>query len=137
MRQEELFKIIGILIVSCFIIYIVMKILQPSHSNMYMLQQGTIREGMTNGEAGTSSSYAAELKAQVVKLQDELLVSKYRKDYETAIINLDDYLGYQMLKQALNMKTGDELDIKTVNNLNILKNARDSLDTAMTFLDKQ
>jgi hypothetical protein len=136
--QEDLFKIIGILLVSFFIIYFIVK--------MFHLQVSVI-EGLTNadgtnvssGEAGTAASYAASIKAQVVKLQDELLIPKYRKDYESVIINLDDYVGMLMIKQVLNIKPSD--DIKTtvdaINNLNVLKNAKESLNTTMTFLDKQ
>ena len=113
---------------------------------MFQLQTSVI-EGLTNessvtptsGEAGTATSYAASIKAQVVKLQDELLVAKYRKDYESAIINLDDYVGYLMIQQTLNMKLNG--DIKTTidlfNNLNVLKSAKESLNATMTFLDKQ
>jgi hypothetical protein len=119
---------------------------------MFHLQTSVI-EGLTNadgtitpdatapssGEAGTAASYAAAIKAEVVKLQDELLVAKYRKDYESAIINLDDYIGYLMIKQTLNMKIG--ADVKTnlefINALNILKSAKESLNVTMTFLDKQ
>jgi hypothetical protein len=131
--NEEMIKIIGILIVSFFIIYVVLKIF---HSNV---------EGMTNqplptsGEAGTSSSYASAIKSKVVKLQDELLISKYRKDYESIIINLDDYVGYLMLQQILNLKTNDDVksNIEILNNLNTLKTSKESLNIAMTFLDKQ
>ena len=93
----------------------------------------------SSGEAGTASSYSAAIKAQVVKLQDELLVSKYRKDYEAAIINLDDYIGYLMIKQVLNMKVSDNLQANmiSINNLNSLKSARDSLNSTMNYLDKQ
>jgi hypothetical protein len=143
MKQDEFFKIIGILIVSFLIIYFVVK--------MFKLQ-ATVLEGLTNGsddtdsslsssngEAGTAASYAATIKAQTVKLQDELLISKYRKDYENVIINLDDYLGYVMIKQVLNMKVSDNLqaNMVSINNLNSLKSAKDSLNTTMTFLDKQ
>jgi len=143
MKQDEFFKIIGILLVSFFIIYMVVK--------MFKLQ-ATVLEGLTNGsdnsdsslsssngEAGTAASYAATIKAQTVKLQDELLISKYRKDYETVIINLDDYIGYLMIKQVLNMKVSDNLqaNMVSINNLNSLKSAKDSLNTTMTFLDKQ
>jgi hypothetical protein len=143
MKQDEFFKIIGILLVSFFIIYMVVK--------MFKLQ-ATVLEGLTNGsdssdsslsssngEAGTAASYAATIKAQTVKLQDELLISKYRKDYETVIINLDDYIGYLMIKQVLNMKVSDNLqaNMVSINNLNSLKAAKDSLNTTMTFLDKQ
>jgi hypothetical protein len=144
MKQDEFFKIIGIIIVSFFIIYFTMKILHPQSNVIEGLTNadGTISSSATppsSGEAGTASSYAAAIKAQVVKLQDELLVPKYRKDYETAIINLDDYIGYLMIKQSLNMKLDGNMksNIEAVNNLNILKNAKESLNATMTFLDKQ
>ena len=140
--HEEFFKIVGILIVCFFIIYIVVK--------MFHLQS-TVLEGLTNGtettttvnpssgEAGTAASYAASIKANVVKIQDELLVSKYRKDYETAIINLDDYIGYLMIKQTLNMNLNGDIksNIETINTLNILKSSKEALNSTMTFLDKQ
>ena len=138
MKQDEFFKIIGIVIVSFFIIYMAIK--------MFQLQTSVI-EGLTNessigptsGEAGTATSYAASIKAQVVKLQDELLVAKYRKDYESAIINLDDYIGYLMIQQTLNMKLNGDMKttIDLLNNLNVLKSAKESLNATMTFLDKQ
>jgi hypothetical protein len=141
--HEEFFKIIGILIVCFFIIYIVVK--------MFHLQ-ATVLEGLTNGtettttntipssgEAGTAASYAAAIKANVVKIQDELLVSKYRKDYESAIINLDDYIGYLMIKQSLNMNLNGDIkaNIEAINNLNILKGSKEALNSTMAFLDKQ
>ena len=144
MKQDEFFKIIGIIIVAFFIIYMATK--------MFKLQTSVI-EGLTNsdgssmatstppssGEAGTAASYAAAIKAQVVKLQDELLIAKYRNDYETAIINLDDYIGYLMIKQALNLKLDEDIrsNLDAINNLNILKSSKDSLNATMTFLDKQ
>ena len=147
MNQDEFFKIVGILIVSFFIIYMVVK--------MFHLQTSVI-EGLTNadgtispsseigtapssGEAGTATSYAAAIKAQVVKIQDELLVAKYRKDYEAVIINLDDYIGYLMIKQTLNMKINGDIksNLDSINALNILKTSKESLNATMTFLDKQ
>ena len=108
MNQDEFFKIIGIIIVCFFIIYMVTKMfkLQTSIIEGLTNADGTISSSSTppsSGEAGTASSYAAAIKSQVVKLQDELLIAKYRKDYESAIINLDDYIGYMMIKQVLNM----------------------------------
>ena len=93
----------------------------------------------SSGEAGTATSYAAAIKAQSVKLQDELLIAKYRKDYEAAIINLDDYIGYLMIKQSLNMKPAGDIksNLDAINALNILKSAKESLNATMTFLDKQ
>jgi hypothetical protein len=134
--NDELFKLIGITIVAAFIIYMVIK--------MFQLQVKVV-EGLANqvdsttGEAGTSTTYAASIKAQVVKLQDELLISKYRKDYETAIINLDDYISFLMIKQSLNMKVDGDVksNIESINSLNSLKSAKDSLNVTMKFLDSQ
>ena len=137
--EEDLFKIVGIIIVGFFVIYMVLK--------MFKLQKSVV-EGLTNadsttspvsGEAGTAAEYAAGIKASLVKLQDELLVGKYRSDYEAAIINLDDYIGYLMIQQTLNMKfDGDiKLQMESINNLNILKNAKESLNATMAYLDKQ
>ena len=141
MKQDEFFKIIGILLVSFFIIYIVVKMFKLQATVLEGLTNGsdTATGNPTNGEAGTAASYSASIKAQTVKLQDELLISKYRKDYENVIINLDDYIGYLMIKQVLNMKITDNLEANmvSINNLNNLKTARDSLNTTMTFLDKQ
>jgi hypothetical protein len=138
MKQDEFFKIIGIVIVSFFIIYMTIK--------MFQIQTRVI-EGLTNndpltsatGEAGTATSYAEAIKAQVVKLQDELLVAKYRKDYETAIINLNDYVGYLMIQQTLNMTINGDLktNIDLLNNLNVMNTAKVSLNATMTFLDQQ
>jgi hypothetical protein len=144
--EDDLFKMVGILFVSLFIIYIVVKLFHL---------QASVLEGLTNpdtnnnstsvtstsvsGEAGTSASYAAGIKAQVVKLQDELLISKYRKDYETAIINLDDYCGMLLLQNALNMNTTGDMkaNMEKLNNMNTLRQAKDSLNVAMKFLDSQ
>ena len=143
MNQEEIFKIMGIIVVSFFIIYMTLK--------MFSLQTKVI-EGLTNpdetvntsynsssGESGNAISYASSIKSRVIKLQDELLISKYKKNYEDVIINLDDYISYLMIKQTLNMKLDGDLDsnIEAIEKLNILKNSKDSLNATMTFLDKQ
>ena len=142
MHQDEFFKIVGIIIVCFFIIYMAV--------NMFHLQTKVV-EGLTtgsdsestiapsSGEAGSAASYAAAVKAQVVKLQDELLISKYRKDYEAAIINLDDYFGFSMIRLALNLKMNDDnkANFEIIGKLNALKGARDALNATMAFLDKQ
>jgi hypothetical protein len=152
MHQDEFFKIVGILIVCFFIIYMVVKMFHLQTSVIEGLTNGS--DALTNGsdstntsttvtpasgEAGTATSYAASIKAQSVKLQDELLIAKYRKDYEAAIINLDDYIGYLMIKQSLNMKPAGDIksNLDAINALNILKSAKESLNATMTFLDKQ
>lgn len=139
--MNEFLKIIVFLSVTIIIIYMI--------SLFFPHQKKSVFEGLTNpdgtitssasGEAGTAASYAAAIKAQTVKIQDELLISKYRKDYETAIINLDDYAGMLMIKQILNMKldADPKAVIEALNGVTMLKDARESLNIAMKFLDSQ
>ena len=61
----------------------------------------TIGSSSENGIAGNAATYGANIKSQTIKLQDTLLISKYRSDYETAILNLDDLVNNLMLKTAL------------------------------------
>lgn len=94
------------------------------------------KDNKDNNIAAASTSFVDTLKAETIKMQDELLVSKYRKDYEDAIINMDDYAGFLMIKEVLNAKLESSDDfIKTANNLNALRSMKDSLNTTMKFLD--
>jgi len=130
--NEDLIKIIGVLFLGLFIIYLAMKTF-------------TIKEGLenatspSNGEAGNAASYAAALKAKTVQLQDTLLVSKYRSDYENVIINMDDYLSMSMLKLILDMDNSNDIktNITTLTAINTLSEAKKSLNETMAFIDKQ
>lgn len=118
----EIYKIIGALLLGLFIIYV---------------STQSYKEGMTNNKPSEEvpiGEYVSILKAQVTKLSDSLLLSKYKSEYENAIIMMDDYIGFSMLKHISTMKT---LDKNNLDYLISLKNAKDSLNIAMTFLDKQ
>jgi hypothetical protein len=88
-----------------------------------------------DNEAAASTSFVAALKAKTIQMQDELLIGKYRKQYEDAIINMDDYAGFLMMKEILNTKMEPENFIKTASNLNTLRTLKDSLNATMKFLD--
>jgi hypothetical protein len=139
---EDLLKIGAILIVSIFIIYLMM--------NTFHLREGlenaedtTTTEATdavgANGEAGSAANYAAAIKAKTVKLQDSLLISKYRSDYENVIINMDDYLSMLMLKVALDLDASADIktNAETLALMNTLSNAKKSLNETMAFIDKQ
>jgi hypothetical protein len=103
-----------------------------------------IFEGLENqlplgstGEAGNAATYSANIKSEVIKLQDSLLISKYRKDYEHAIINLEDLINFSMLKVALNLSNDPVKDIKNIEALNTLNNSKVSLNGIMKFVDSQ
>jgi len=91
----------------------------------------------SNGEAGNAANYAANIKAEVIKLQDSLLITKYRKDYENAIINLEDLINFSMLKVVLSLTNDPVKDVKNIEALNTLNNAKVSLNGVMKFVDSQ
>lgn len=142
--QEDFFQILGVLVIGCGILYIVVK--------LFVIQRRVV-EGLTgtgtgtasasgssgpsppSGEAGSASSYAAAVKAWTVTLQDELLVSKYRPNYESIIIQMDDYVGYLMLQQLLNVDPSNPWEV--MNRLTVLNQSKDALNNTMLFLDKQ
>jgi hypothetical protein len=104
--------------------------------------QTSVLEGLTNnqttGVTSSANSYSELIKSEAVKLQDSLLVSKYRTDYENVILNMDDFVNMLMLNLVLNMKnTSDHSQvIDSFNKLNTLTRAKESLNTCMQVLDK-
>ena len=129
--NKDLLKIMGILLISFFIIYLVIhtfkiKTVEGLENNV---------ETSANGEAGNAANFAAQIKAKTVQLQDSLLIQKYRQDYENIIINMDDYFSMLMLKTVLNLEeTGDGKQIAA---LNALSTAKKTLNEIMAFVDKQ
>ena len=122
----------------CLVVYIIFR----------NLNYPNVREGMTdasgntivastqsNGISGNAASYAASLKASTIKLQDTFLISKYRADYESSILNLDDLISNLMLKIALtvNQENPDE----AVEKLAKMQQAKVALNSVMKFVDSQ
>lgn len=88
----------------------------------------------TNGFAGNAAAYGASIKVKTIKSQDEVLISKYRKDYETVILNLDDLVNNVMLKTALEIDIDKPYEgLKKLADLNQSKLA---LNNVMKFVDK-
>lgn len=155
MDGEDILKMIGFLVVAIFVIHYFIGCVHVQTSVIEGLTNadttttttdttstGTTSTSTTtnNGVAGNAANYAASIKAKTIQIQDELLISKYRKDYESAIINIDDYINIMMLKQVLSMNsnnTNQKANIEMLNSLNVLKNAKDALNTTMKFLDTQ
>ena len=88
----------------------------------------------SNGVAGGAAAYAANIKAQVIKLQDTTLISKYRADYENVVINMDDLVNNLMLQVTLNVdQSKPEASLAKLAQLN---QAKAALNSVMKFIDK-
>jgi hypothetical protein len=87
----------------------------------------------TNGIAGSAQNYAANIKSMTIKNQDMLLISKYRNDYENAILNLDDLINTMMLQTALTVDNSKPM--ASIEKLNQLNSAKGALNSVMKFVD--
>jgi hypothetical protein len=88
-----------------------------------------------NGIAGNAPSSGAQIKATTIKLQDTFLISKYRSDYETTILNLDDLVDNLMLKTVLSIDISNPVD--DLKKLSEMNQAKMALNNVMKFVDKQ
>ena len=117
--------------------------------NFKYTNQYSLIEGMTDasendvtsigneiaGIAGNAASYGAQIKADTIKLQDAFLIAKYRSDYETVILNLDDFINNLMLKNTLSFDKENPTD--SISKLVELQQAKVALNSVMKFVDGQ
>ena len=86
-----------------------------------------------NGVAGGAAAYAANIKLNVIKIQDQLLISKYRTDYENVILNLDDLVSNLMLQTALTIYTTKPTE--SLVKIQELGQTKIALNSIMKFID--
>ena len=97
-----------------------------------------------NGEAARSEAFNKLLKARIASLQDKLLISKYRTQYENILLSLDDYFKLTMLQTSLQIKPHLETEPGKPNpnmqlfaSMKAMSDARGTLNGIMTYLDSQ
>ena len=136
--QKELMNLF-LFIAICFIAYILFRHFE--YKNQYGIIEGmtdgsgNVTPSSTNGIAGNAASYGATIKAANIKMQDTFLISKYRSDYETAILNLDDLLSSLMLQTALTVNPQNPQS--TIKQLAEMNQAKTALNIVMKYVDKQ
>jgi len=87
------------------------------------------------GAAGNAANYATTIKNAAIQMQDMLLTSKYQSNYETVILNMDDYVNNLMLSTALSVDPKNPLP--TIKALNELNNSKTALNAVMKYIDSQ
>jgi hypothetical protein len=122
----------------CLIVYIIFR---NFHFGKFQFREGmTDASGNTivppsDGIAGNAASYAASLKAATIKAEDTLLISKYRTDYENAILNLDELLNTHMLNIALTVNPSNVTE--SVAELSKCQQSLLALNSVMKFVDSK
>ena len=129
----------------CFFAYLIFRNMNNNYLNR---DQYNYIEGMTtstdvsgnqpttsvsNGVAGNAAAYAAQIKSQAIKIEDQLLITKYRTDYENVILNLDELINDLILQAALNVNLTNPQ--QSMVQLSQLQQAQGALNSAMKYID--
>jgi len=112
----------------CFILYLVF-----SSFNKIEGMTTNTEETTTNGIAGNAANYVANIKAQTIRIQDTLLISKYRSDYENAVISMDDMVNNLMLRTVLSVNK--DKPEEALRSLVMLNESKAALNNVMKFID--
>ena len=88
---------------------------------------------VSNGVAGNAAAYAAQIKSQAIKIEDQLLITKYRTDYENVILNLDELINDLILQAALNVNLTNPQ--QSMVQLSQLQQSKSALNSAMKYMD--
>lgn len=131
--KKELINLF-IFVAICFIAYILFRNLNFNTREGMTDASGNSTAAPSNGVAGNAASYGASLKAETIKQQDKYLISKYRSDYETVILNLDDLVNNLMLGASLSVNPSKPQE--TLSKLAELNQAKTALNNVMKFIDK-
>jgi hypothetical protein len=120
----------------CFIAYLLFRNLDFKEgltTNSKTTMVNNLSTSTSNGIAGNAQNYAANIKSMTIKNQDMLLITKYRNDYENAILNLDDLINTIMLQTALSVDPTKPMD--SIEKLAKLESSRTALNNVMKFVD--
>ena len=125
--------------VICFVIYLVFTKFNYNYREGMTDASGNVATTSStapvNGIAGNSANYAASIKTATIKLQDQFLISKYRSEYESAILNLDDLINNLMLQTSLSVNQSNPYE--SIDKLAKMQSAKISLNSVMKFIDGQ
>ena len=128
--MNELFTNLLLFIGLCFIIFIVFRYLNYKEG-----MTGLTTDSVANGLAGNASTHAAKIKTENTKLNDSILIDKYRSHYENSILHLDDYVNNLMLKTVMTFDHSKPHE--SLQQLNNLHQSKAALDSVMSYIDKQ
>jgi len=138
LKEEEIYRYLGIFTVTLFFIYIVSCVLNT---------QNNIIEGLTNQKKSLNiqddlfSNLDKHLKENNDRLSDSLLIKKYKTQYEDSIIEIDTNTELKILQltilygNALANKDDKEAK-KYLEEINLLQNLKTSLKNTMKHVDK-
>ena len=138
--ENDLFTNVLMLVAIVFLIYIIFSTMNFGYkkegfdsSNNSTSTAKSSSSSNINGFAGNAQYYVSGIKDKVIKLQDTMLLSKYRADYENVIMSLDDLVDNLMLEKVLSINADNTQ--KSFEELVTLNDSKTALNNVMKFID--
>lgn len=133
--KDSIYKYVGIFVIALFFLFIIVRTLNF---------QAKVLEGLTTGSDTTTekSNIPEAINANTTTLEDSLLISKYKKNYEDVLINLENNVNFNILNgivsnaETLSKNPMDPAALQMVASMNSLKTFKDTLNDTMAFLNK-
>ena len=138
--SEDLIKIVGIVVIIGFLVFLALKSMR-FHMNVMEGLTNPGSSATTNGIGASAANYAVTLKNQVTQLHNDILLlnnKDYVKDYGNIILSMDDYINALMLKTTLNIDPTAEdaaANLENIKTLNELNSAKASLNNVLKYVD--
>jgi hypothetical protein len=140
-ETDKLYKYIGLGVVGIVLLYIILRTLKF---------QLNIVEGLTTMSSPTSAPVGSNtdvintpiaIDNNSTMVEDTLLINKYQKSYEDTIIALDKSVDFSILQtilknaESISVNPTSNDSMQTITMVNNLKQFKDSLNEAMTFMN--
>jgi len=139
--NDDFLKMIGLIIVVGYLIYLVVRALRLQTSIMEGLTNNTSDSGddaLGQNKASGAQDYANEINKLHSKITDGLAIKDNRVAYENVIIQMDDLISALMLQKIMSINkfsiTSDSL-LDTLDKINKMGEGKRSLNSIMKFID--
>lgn len=134
--------IIVLLIIGCVYFYVNTTKMSADQREGFATVAGSTTSSTISDshERDGAKKYVDSLSAANTNLKNGLNIPQYRVDYENVLVQLDDYIGYSMLKTALdvNINLSDPTSaVSSLDNLNKLNQCKNTLNDLMKWMDRQ
>ena len=143
MSAEEIFKVIGFIVFALAIIYYFGKCMSFQTSIIEGLENAdtdnkpdTVANKTPGGIGANAATYLAGIKSLTVKLHDELLIDKYKSDYEAIVLATDDLISMIMVKSLLELKVDPTKPGSGLAMIIECKAGKEALNDVMKIIDK-
>ena len=139
--SEDFLKMLGLIIVVGYLIYLAVRALRLQSSIMEGLTNNTSdasNEALGQNKASGAQDYANEINKLHSKITDGLAIKDNRTAYENVIIQMDDLISALMLQNIMSVnKSSITIDslLDLLDKINKMGEGKRSLNSIMKFID--